>query len=115
MSTELVNVDAVIDRLYLRYRGRYSIPKLVNRIQDTLQTILVSCPPTGEYIEERLQKLGSYQIILNNLLAKPKMEQRSKEWYDMRNNMITASDMAQALGQGKFGHTKAVFPEKMRI
>jgi putative phage-type endonuclease len=112
MACEIVNVDSVIDRLYLRYKGRYVAGKLIHRIYDNLKTILVSKPPSKEYIEERLDKLTQYQKILENLITMPKTEQRSPEWYNMRNNMITASDMAQALGQGKFGTQKQFFQKK---
>ena len=29
-------------------------------------------------------------------------EQRSKEWYDIRENLLTASSLADALGKGHF-------------
>jgi putative phage-type endonuclease len=53
--------------------------------------------------------------ILKNLLLVP---QRSPEWFDLRLNRLTASDLAQALGKGKFGTRKQLlekkaFPEKV--
>lgn len=53
---------------------------------------------------------------LKKLLAIPKIEQKTPEWYAARNNLITASDFAQALGEGKFGTQeelihKKVFPD----
>lgn len=46
------------------------------------------------------------------LLKLPKIEQKSEEWYEIRRNMITASDFAQALGEGKFGTQKQLIEKK---
>lgn len=48
---------------------------------------------------------------VKKLLKIPKIEQKTPEWYAARNNLITASDFAQALGEGKFG-TQAQLIEK---
>jgi putative phage-type endonuclease len=50
--------------------------------------------------EEQIRK---YQAQLRKLLKIPLVEQKTEAWYNMRHNMITASDFAQALGEGKFG------------
>ena len=52
---------------------------------------------------------------VKKLLKIPKIEQKTKEWYDARNNLITASDFAQALGQGKFGSQKQLIEKKVCI
>lgn len=46
------------------------------------------------------------------LLKLPRIEQKSEAWYEMRRNMITASDFAQALGEGKFGTQKQLIEKK---
>ena len=53
--------------------------------------------------------------VLRNIVLVP---QRSPEWFDLRQNRLTASDLAQALGKGKFGTRKQLlekkaFPEKV--
>jgi putative phage-type endonuclease len=48
-----------------------------------------------------------------NLLKIPKIEQKSKEWYEARHSCITASDLAQALGEGKFGTAKDLLIKKV--
>lgn len=53
-----------------------------------------------------------YTRQLEYLLSLPKIEQKSEEWYELRHNMITASDFAQALGQGKFGTQKQLIEKK---
>ena len=48
----------------------------------------------------------NHVIQLGKLLSLPTMEQRTPEWFEMRNNMITASSAAAALGEGHFGNKK---------
>ena len=50
---------------------------------------------------------------VQRLLTMPKIEQKTQEWYNARNNLITASDFAQALGHGKFGTQKQLIEKKV--
>lgn len=59
-----------------------------------------------------LYNLKMYKQQLQRLLALPKVEQKSEAWYEMRRNMITASDFAQALGEGKFGTQRQLIEKK---
>lgn len=63
-------------------------------------------------VTSRVKELKSYKKQLTKLLKIPKVEQKSENWYEMRQNMITASDFAQALGDGKFGTVKQFFQKK---
>lgn len=56
-----------------------------------------------------------YKLQVQKLLKVPKIQQKTKEWYDARNNLITASDFAQALGEGKFGTQKQLIEKKVQI
>jgi putative phage-type endonuclease len=63
-------------------------------------------------IEERFTKTKKYRRQLRKLKKIPTIEQRSPEWYEIRNNLITASDMGQALGVGKFGKVRDLYVKK---
>lgn len=54
-----------------------------------------------------------YRTKVQELRNLPKIEQKSEEWYNIRRNMITASDFAQALGKGKFGTQKQLIQKKV--
>lgn len=61
--------------------------------------------------------LKPYTLIQNveklkKLLKMPLIPQRSKEWYDLRLNRLTASDLAQALNKGKFGNREELLKNK---
>ena len=51
---------------------------------------------------------------VHDLLKIPKIEQKSEEWYKTRENLITASDFAQALGYGKFGNQNDIIKKKVK-
>lgn len=57
----------------------------------------------------------TYKSQLQKLLRIPKIEQKTPEWYNARNNLITASDFAQALGEGKFGTQRQLIEKKVCI
>lgn len=109
---ESINLDTVIDRYYVHYiKKGYDRVTIVDKILGHINRI--SCAFVGiKQVEDRLEKIGENQKKLERLRKLPKMEQRSEEWYKARNNMITASDFAQALGHGKFGTQKQFFEKK---
>jgi len=49
---------------------------------------------------------------LHTLIRHPGIPQRTRRWYDAREGLITASDVAQALGDSKFGTQKQFFQKK---
>ena len=51
---------------------------------------------------ERLFKLKDIEMKLVKLKELELPEQRSKEWYEIRNNLLTASSLADSLGKGHF-------------
>lgn len=58
---------------------------------------------TIDDVEHRKIVLSRYKKRLHELLQITKISQRSSEWYEMREKMITASNFAQALNKAKFG------------
>jgi len=81
----------------------------------TLDTLSLVYGP-GLYNEanvlERRAKVADYVEQLNRLIALPRIEQRTPTWYETRKGLITASDFAQALGDGKFGTQKDLIVKK---
>lgn len=57
-------------------------------------------------VRERADTLTRYRQRLQELLKIEHIEQHSDKWYEMRQDMITASNFAQALGEAKFGSQK---------
>ena len=115
--------DSYIDRVY-KYLEINFIPKikndspeiitryLVENIHSNL-TISIDVNLTEEYIDNRLRKIDEYKKQLKKIKEIPIIEQRSDEWFSIRRNLITASDMAQALNKGKFGTQKDFLIKKI--
>lgn len=66
---------------------------------------------TPEELEDVSTILKDIQHV-QELIKLPKVAQRSTEWFDMRKNKLTASDLAQAIGRGKYGNRKTLISRK---
>lgn len=64
-------------------------------------------------IKNRIDVIQGYKEKLVNILKIPKIEQKSPEWYEARHKIISASDFAQALGEGKFGTQRDLIIKKV--
>jgi putative phage-type endonuclease len=51
---------------------------------------------------------------MNELLKRPQPPQKSKEWFDLRQNMITASNIARIIGDDPYGNPSQQLEEKCR-
>jgi putative phage-type endonuclease len=66
----------------------------------------------SKFIDDRISEIKCFVNQLAILSKITVIEQRSDEWYKIRNTLITASDMGQALGVGKFGNVKDFYIKK---
>jgi putative phage-type endonuclease len=62
------------------------------------------------YDNYKLWKFQKQQVQFLKMIRQP--EQRTKEWYDMRNGMITASDIATIIGDNPYDNVKKIFNKK---
>jgi putative phage-type endonuclease len=116
---ELINADCLADRLFKRFfdahNGLCAVDQrqeCIDAVFETLQIVFTTCIVKKEYVEQRFRKLIDYRKQLQYLLSLPKLQQRTPEWYEARNAMITASDFAQAIGKGKFGTQRDFYIKK---
>jgi putative phage-type endonuclease len=64
---------------------------------------LPTCTPLKQkYLQEQVK-------VLKNIFQP---EQKSKEWYEMRNNMLTASDWGTVLGENHYSNSNEVLKKK---
>lgn len=100
------NEDIVMDAIFNKYFDvdSKSIIKTVN--------LVFGNKYSESFINKRIAKTKEYRKKLRDLMKIPVIEQRSAEWHDVRNNLITASDMGQALGVGKFGSVRDLYVKK---
>jgi putative phage-type endonuclease len=108
MYQETLSLDGLIDRLNTKIRPS---DKKIQKIATILNHVFHQKIETN-YVNYRLEKIACYQKQLKVLLKSPGIEQRTSEWHAARKTLITASDFAQALGEGKFGSQKDLIKKK---
>lgn len=86
----------------------WSNDKIYNFLIEIFDNVKISTKD----IENFKKQYNTLQYLLNL----PKVEQRSPEWFKLRESRLTASDLAQSMGKGKFGTreellTKKAFPD----
>ena len=104
---------AFVDSLCKKYGYRYT--KGLQKECDTLSFMCEDVSAREIFIKQRMKQLKGYRSKLEQLLQHPLVEQKTDAWYTMRQNMITASDFAQALGEGKFGTVKQFYQKKCEV
>jgi putative phage-type endonuclease len=113
--------DSSIDRVY-KYIENNVLKNIKNVdniddyiIENIYKNLIISCEYniSRDFIRNRLQKIKSYKKQLKEINKIPIIVQRSDEWFNTRKNLITASDMAQALNKGKFGNQKEFLIKKI--
>jgi putative phage-type endonuclease len=105
-------VDSVIDRALSspHFHGHDAVD--TDGAVADLVTSLLGRPVYREDVVKRRSELEELRCRVRKLLEDPGVAQRTPEWYDARMTMITASDIAQALGCAKFGTQKQFFVKK---
>lgn len=94
------------ERIMNKYDGHH-----LSEVQKQLANIFNDKFPES-YIANEMSKINKNKRKVSKLQKLPVIEQRSPEWYNIRNNLITASDMGQALGVGKFGNVRDFYVKK---
>jgi len=103
---ENIGIDTIVDRMLLDEKNSD------DDIKNVLDIVLSVNIDDTTYITERRVKVDDYKKQLATLMGLPRVEQRTDEWFKMRKGMITASDFAQALGDGKFGTQRQFYAKK---
>lgn len=97
--------------LELHYDTKIDIKRIEAKIKEIMETVYIYTPEEPkEKLDEAYEKLEAHYHYLLNL---PQPEQKSQAWFDMRNNMITASSAAQAMGESKYDTMDSFIYEKV--
>ena len=92
---------SVFDIIDLQYQGLCE--KTLNETKDW--PIILDIWKKKEYVAQPIyndEQLKDISNILERLDKIYQPEQRSEEWYEIRNNLLTASDLGTALGKNSY-------------
>ena len=114
-------LEELIDYCHLNINEYYNIYVSRSIIKDQIKELLekiyvyIDCKESKISISKTqtdiaYDKLEEHYYYLLNL---PQPEQKSQAWFDMRNNMITASSAAQAMGESKYDTLEQFIYEKV--
>ena len=96
--------DELFHSIY-QYDDKKELPKI--DIHETEEHIM---QPTFEVPTDKKKYLDR----MNELLRRPQPAQKSKEWFELRQNMITASNIARIIGDDPYGNPSQQLEEKCR-
>jgi putative phage-type endonuclease len=88
------------------------LDKLISESNFNIKSVSTIEDFDNETIKNRVKTIKKYKKQLEKLFKVPKIEQKTEAWYTAREGMISASDFAQALGEGKFGSKKQLIQKK---
>ena len=112
-------MDSAIDRTLTYYVKNLNNNKPPSNIDASVKYIydIVSVSVDDnislDYIKKRLNNILKYQNKLEELKKIPVIVQRSPEWYEARQTMISASDFGQALNKGHYGNQREFLIKKI--
>ena len=101
------NIDMVVLSIMTQVKDDYNIVEdyeiyMLNSIIDFVV----------RNIKDKYKTISRLKLQMNKLQALELPEQRSKEWYDLRRGMLTASSLACALGEDHFKSRDELILEK---
>ena len=101
------NVDMVVLSIMTYVKDDYNI---VEDYEIYMLTSIVDFVVRN--IKDKYKTISRLKLQMNKLQALELPEQRSKEWYDLRRGMLTASSLACALGEDHFKSRDELILEK---
>lgn len=110
-----MKIDAELWKMYKHLGDAVPMDQIQPQTLANYLQEMLPCELKGQILP-RVQEIRKFRKALKHLLSLPQVPQRSPEWYELRRNRLTASDLAQAMGRGKFGNRsqlvkKKAFPE----
>lgn len=108
----MLKVEDVLWTLYKHFNNNDKIDELllsdgiVDYVAETLKTA------ERDEIAKIIATIRANRANLKALLLLPQVKQRSEEWFALRRERLTASDIGQAMNRGKFGNRRELLAKK---
>ena len=112
----VINKCLTDNQLWEKFDSNKSQISLNKKLVKQAMDVCMKCQASSNMLSQqnilnRIDAIRSYRRTLLLLKEIPLIEQRTEEWYNLRNTMITASDFGDALAIDKFG--KKTDPKKI--
>lgn len=103
MDTETMNAEDndLLDNIILSYYKDNNITENINYSINKIASLLFKSNPLFKKTQffKRLKKLKIYRKKLTELKKAPLIKQRTDEWFELRKNRLTASDLYDAVNK----------------
>ena len=97
--TDINQVNNVIDKEMIYFINNNI--KDVNKIEYIYKKYKDTMNIDKKAIKYRICEINKYRKVLKELVKQPIIKQRTKEWFDARENRLTASDLCDAISDKK--------------
>ena len=97
--TDLIQVNNVVDNEMIYFINNNI--KDINKIDYIYKKYKDSMNIDKKAIKNRICEINNYRKVLKELVKQPVIKQRTKEWFDARENRLTASDLHDAISDKK--------------
>ena len=97
--TDINQVNNVVDNEMIYFINNNI--KDVNKIEYIYKKYKGSMNIDKKAIKNRICEINNYRKVLKELVKQPIIKQRTKEWFDARENRLTASDLHDAIQEKK--------------
>ena len=117
VKTDFKKIEELQENLYEKLVNHYSLADKNDSLNNSKKLYIQSFIEMkfSEMIrgfQERIQHRLTIQEKLTKLKTLKLPEQRSQEWYDIREKILTASSLADAIGEGHFSTREELLIQK---
>jgi len=109
--TDLIQVNNAVDNEMIYFINN-SI-KDINKIEYIYKKYKDTMSIDKKAIKNRIGEINNYRKVLKELVKEPIIKQRTKEWFEARENRLTASDLFDAIKDSKI--SDAIAKKKAKI
>ena len=111
-----VSIESIKNKLLNEFDQYYELNDDSNLTQSKMIYLRTYVNQTLDHMciefKKRLKRIETIGSVVESLKELKLPEQRSKEWFEMRKNILTASSLADSLGKGHFNTRESLLIDK---
>lgn len=111
-----VSIESIKNKLLNEFNQYYELNDDSNLTQSKMIYLRTYVNQTLDHMciefKKRLKRIETIGLVVESLKELKLPAQRSKEWFEMRKNILTASSLADSLGKGHFNTRESLLIDK---